>query len=106
MRSPYGGKPVAWENKRRHAYIPVAIRRAVYDRADGRCEAQRRGCIFDTDLEYHHVLGVAEYPNEKPTVATVQLLCRSCHNLETQAQATKARNAWKLEPERHPGLRW
>lgn len=100
---------MAWEANRRKAYIPVAVRRFVDDRSGGRCEAQRIGCLGDERLEYHHVIGVAEWTGPPELLSAednVALLCAWCHNLETQAQATRARNAWKLEPERHPGLKW
>lgn len=96
---------MAWESHRRHAYVPVAVKRGVYHRAGGVCEARYRGCLLTDRLEYHHVIGVADDPHQKPTVETVALLCHSCHNLETQKQATKGRNAWKLEPEVNPANR-
>lgn len=99
---------MAWESHRRHAYIPVAVRRAVYHRADGICEARYRGCLHADRLEYHHVIGVEEWdgpPEELNALGNVALLCHSCHNLETQRQASKARNAWKLEPEVNPANR-
>lgn len=99
---------MAWERNRRHAYIPVLVKRFVYDRAQGECESRRPGCLHDDRLEYHHVIGVADWtgPPELLSADTnVSLLCHNCHSWETQQQATKAKNAWKLEPERHPGLR-
>lgn len=96
---------MAWESHRRHAYIPVAVRRAVYHRADGICEARYRGCLHADRLEYHHVIGVGEQPDQVPTAETTALLCHNCHNRETQRQAAKARNAWKLEPEVNPANR-
>lgn len=100
---------MAWERNRRKAYIPAAVRRAVDDRAGGECEAKRAYCLVNDQLEYHHVIGVAEWtgpPELLSSIDNVVLLCHWCHNLETQEQATRARNAWKLEPERHPGLKW
>lgn len=97
-----------WEANRRKAYITVAVRRFVYHRAGGECESQQPGCLGDDQLEYHHVIGVAEWTGPPELLSredNVALLCASCHNLETQAQAARGRSRWKLEPERNPGLR-
>src|SRR4051812_35973657 len=100
---------MAWEANRRKAYIRVAVQRAVYDRAEGRCESRQPGCLVDESLEYHHIIGVADWtgpPDRLSCEGNVALLCAYCHNLETQVQARRGQHRWKLEPERHPGLRW
>ncbi|HJT91698.1 MAG TPA: HNH endonuclease signature motif containing protein [Mycobacterium sp.] len=99
---------MAWEDGRRKEYIPVAVKRAVYHRADGVCEAQRPGCLRDEHLEYHHVIGVGEWEGPRELLnaeSNLSLLCHNCHSWITQQQATKAKNSWKLQPERHPGLK-
>lgn len=98
-----------WNNGRRKVYIPVAIRRAVDQRSGGECEAKKPGCLIDSQLEYHHIIGVEVF--EGPIEAlnsedNIARLCHHCHNLETQAQARVGATNWKLQPERHPGLKW
>jgi hypothetical protein len=114
---------VTWDPYRPRIYISVAVRRAVTDRAGGVCEWRLPGCLHDQRLEWHHVIGWAEWTGQAEQFNSEEnllLLCACCHLRESKAQAARGRarassggryyrrraDRWKLEPERHPGLKW
>ena len=106
-----------WENNRFAHHVPRPVMREVWERAGGWCELRRLGCQGDVRLEFHHVVGIAEAGCAINDASNIALVCHWCHNLETQAQARRAREqsrargrraktlAWKLQPEPHPGLK-
>ena len=60
--------------------IPAAVRRAVYERDDGRCryeDEQGRRCTARQGLEFHHRLPFGRGGDH--SVANISLACR-CHN--------------------------
>lgn len=108
---------MTWERNRPTTNIPVAVKRFVRHRSqqtsptgeDDWCEAQLPGiCRGDYRLQYDHIDGVTESGGPalvNNTPSNIRLLCSACHNEFTQEQAKRGANAWKLAPERHPGLK-
>jgi len=67
-------------------HVPAGIRRAVYQRAGGRCEfvdESGRGCTGTGGLEFDHVDGFAR--TQVHSVDAIRLLCR-CHNAHAAEQ--------------------
>ncbi|HEY4000622.1 MAG TPA: HNH endonuclease signature motif containing protein [Candidatus Xenobia bacterium] len=54
--------------------IPAAILRAVYHRAQGRCESCGERC----GLQVHHIIPISEGGDH--SLENLRLLCRSCHD--------------------------
>jgi 5-methylcytosine-specific restriction protein A len=72
-----------------------------------RCQLRHVGCTGHAS-EAHHLQGVAATGRTRAEAVDDGRLiaaCHSCHHVETQKQARAARDAWKRQPERHPGLR-
>ncbi len=68
--------------KPRSRYIPVAVRREVWERDGGRCAfvgSSGKRCGSQDRLEFHHD-GVPFARGGEPTAASIELRCRS-HNL-------------------------
>jgi hypothetical protein len=66
--------------------IPDGIKRAVYERAQGRCEfvaEDGRRCMETGGLEYDHVDGFAR--THVHTIDGIRIVCR-CHNLHAAEQ--------------------
>lgn len=108
---------MTWARNRPTTHIPAAVKRFVRGRAGDECELRLVGvCRVDYNLQYDHYGqpgvtpdGVAE--SGGPALVSndpehVRLVCEPCHNVHTQQQARRGMNAWKLQPERHPGLRY
>jgi hypothetical protein len=69
----------------------------------------RHGCLIDERLEYHHIIGVAEWTGRAKLLgdpAYVAIVCQTRHVILTGEQQKRARSKWKLQPERHPALKW
>jgi 5-methylcytosine-specific restriction endonuclease McrA len=57
----------------RREFIPVEVRKAVFDRDGGRC----RTCGSNFDIQYDHILPFSM--GGSSTVANMQILCASCN---------------------------
>lgn len=106
---------MSWDRNRPKTYIPQAVKRFVRARAGDECELRLVGyCRVDYKLAYDHFGepgkdGVTESggPDKVSNDPEhIRLVCEPCHNQHTQQQARRGQNAWKLQPERHPGLRY
>lgn len=63
---------------------------------DYRCQH----CGSENNLELDHIVNAAR--GGQDTLDNCQWLCRQCHNRKTQQEATRAKNAWRRQPERPP----
>jgi hypothetical protein len=100
---------MAWENNRgsRGGYVSPKVKETVRQR-DKTCRLQHDGCTRAID-EFHHPTGLAAHGQRRGSVLNprdVIGVCSHCHTIETRKQARAGRNAWKRQPERHPGLKW
>lgn len=79
-RRPRASKPV-WSASRR---IPVAVRRAVWERDAGRCAfvGGSGRCTERAFLEFHHVVPYAR--GGPATTANIQLRCRAHNQYEAE----------------------
>lgn len=71
-----------------------------------RCHIRHPGCTT-TATEAHHPDSLADTARTRAQAIDADRLvatCRHCHTIETQRQATRARNRWKRQPEPHPAL--
>lgn len=99
---------MAWDNTRgsRGGYVSPRVKDEVR-RRDRHCVLGHPGCTGAID-EFHHPIGLAERGQRRSSVLDandVVGVCSTCHSVETRAQAKRGRNAWKRQPERHPGLK-
>ena len=78
------------------------IRVKVLQRDGHRCQIRGPGCTSHA-TQVDHILNTAAGGAELDP-ANLQSACASCNARKAQREATKARNAWKRQPERHPGL--
>lgn len=78
-----------------------ALRRQVFDRDRGQCQT-----CGEPGTEVDHIINLKSGGTN--ALENLQLLCRSCHNRKTQAEAAAARKARqaciRLPKQRHPGL--
>lgn len=70
---------------------------------DQHCQIRGPHCT-GLATEADHIRNVAEGGNELD-LANGQGACHNCHDEKTQDEATRGKNRWKRQPERHPGLR-
>ena len=99
---------MAWENNHgsRGGYVSQAVKAEVRKR-DKHCQLGYDGCTRDV-AEFHHPTGLAESGQRRGSVLDardVVGVCKHCHSIETRKQISRGRNAWKRQPERHPGLK-
>lgn len=113
---------MSWERNRPSTHIPLPVKRVIRARSretsptgEDYCEVRLPGvCRGDYKLQYDHYDdtggpdGVTESGGPKQVSNhpdKIRLVCSACHNVHTQEQAKRGANAWKLQPERHPGLK-
>lgn len=92
---------MAWNNNtgRTSSWQWRKIRQKAKKALDYRCAV----CGTSENLELDHKINVKSGGTNELT--NLQWLCTGHHKQKTQKEATKARMAWKLQPERHPGLK-
>jgi hypothetical protein len=112
---------MSWERNRPSTHIPARVKLFIRARSretsptgEDYCELRIPGvCRGDYKLQYDHYGepgkdGVTESGGPQSVSNDpqhIRLVCSPCHNRHTQEQAQRGANAWKLEPERHPGLK-
>lgn len=102
---------MTWQRNRPSSNVPAAVKRYVRARArensptnNEYCELRLSVCRGEERLQYDRITPGSQGGDY--TISNVRLVCYACHNVVTQEQAHAAQNAWKLPPERHPGLKW
>lgn len=103
---------MAWEKDRTRsptsAVVTTAawrkVRAQVLKRDRNRCQLDEPGCTGQA-TQVDHIVNVADggAPLDPTNLVSA---CPTCNGRKAQREATKARNAWKRKPEKHPGLRW
>lgn len=113
---------MTWARNRPSTHIPQRVKLFVRQRSretsptgDDYCEVRLPGvCEGDQLLQYDHFDdtggpdgvaasgGPCQVSNDP---SKIRLSCSACHNVHTQEQAKRGASAWKLQPERHPGLK-
>jgi 5-methylcytosine-specific restriction protein A len=80
------------------------IRKQVLERDRNRCQIREPGCTINAD-QVDKIINVAAGGNPLDQ-RNLRAACAHCNGRKAQREATTARNAWRHQPERHPGLRW
>jgi hypothetical protein len=99
---------MAWDDNNRGSrggYVSPKVKSDVRKR-DRHCQLQYDGCTGDI-AEFHHPVGLAATGSRRTSVTDpkqVVGVCSWCHSIETRKQISRGRNAWKRQPEKHPGL--
>lgn len=100
---------MAWSEKQTassqfvHTHEWRKLRLRILKRDRNRCQINAPGCTIDANI-VDKIVPISEGGNPRDP-HNLRAVCHHCHNIETQKQAKRARNAWKREPERHPGLK-
>jgi len=101
---------MGWEEKRTQS--SQLARTAAWRKLRGqvlksdryRCQIKEAGCTGEaTQVDHIINVGAGGAPLDPKNC---QAVCATCNGRKAQREATKARNAWKRQPERHPGLKW
>ncbi|QRY51740.1 HNH endonuclease [Mycolicibacterium septicum] len=100
---------MAWENGKTGSNIPKRIKAAVR-RRDQVCQLNYEGCVGQDpsypSFEFDHIVNLkaAKIPrNQANKVELLQLACKPCHKVKTQAEA-KAGSRRHLRTLINPGL--
>jgi 5-methylcytosine-specific restriction enzyme A len=100
---------MAWESSRTQSSEVVRtaawrkLRVEVLERDGYRCQLRDIGCSGRADqVDKIIAISLGGDPLDKTNLQA----CAHCNARKAQREATIARNAWKRQPERHPGLRW
>jgi 5-methylcytosine-specific restriction enzyme A len=80
------------------------VRAQVLKRDRNRCQLREPGCTGQA-TQVDHIVNVAD-GGAPLDPKNLQSACPTCNARKAGREATKARNAWKRQPERHPGLKW
>jgi 5-methylcytosine-specific restriction protein A len=103
---------MAWEKDRTRsktsAVVTTAawrrVRAQVLKRDRNRCQLQEPGCTGKaTQVDHIVSVGAGGAPLDLRNLVAA---CPTCNGRKAGREATKARNAWKRQPERHPGYKW
>jgi 5-methylcytosine-specific restriction endonuclease McrA len=78
------------------------LRLQILKRDNYRCQERGPRCTGRA-TQVDHIVNVAAGGAELDP-ANLQSICPSCNAIKASREAAKARNAWKRQPERHPGL--
>ena len=99
---------MVWERNKTGSNIPASVKRTVHTRQDGICATYDRTVCMGRIDEYDHIVNVKATGQTRRQLERdpdlLQGLCTPCHRAKVQDEARVARNAWKRQPERHPGL--
>jgi 5-methylcytosine-specific restriction endonuclease McrA len=72
-RALQGGKAALTTSKRKQRFIPIHLKRAIWQRDNGRCT----NCGSQHALEYDHIRPLAH--NGETSIKNLRLLCRKCN---------------------------
>ncbi|WP_168209578.1 HNH endonuclease [Mycobacterium helveticum] len=79
------------------------LRLTILKRDRYRCQLDEPGCTGEAD-QVDKIINVAD-GGDPLDEHNLRAACAQCNARKAQREATKARNAWKRQPEPHPGLR-
>lgn len=80
------------------------LRAKILKRDHYQCQLNEPGCTIKAD-QVDKIVNVAAGGDPRDP-RNLRAACAHCNARKAQAEATKARNAWKRQAERHPGLKW
>ena len=98
---------MAWANGGPGSKIPAAIKRTVRQQQHDTCRTIDPTVCTGAIDEYDHIVNVKTLGINRPDANdenNIQGLCKPCHKVKTQREATAGHNRWKRPVEAHPGL--
>jgi 5-methylcytosine-specific restriction enzyme A len=79
------------------------LRLEVLKRDGRRCQIRDVGCTIEA-TEVDKIINVAA-GGDPYDPRNLRAACSHCNSRKAQQEATVARNAWRRQPEKHPGLK-
>lgn len=85
-----------------HTHEWRRLRLRILSRDNHQCQIRGPGCLIEANI-VDKIVPISEGGNPRDP-RNLRAVCHRCHNIETQKQAKRGRNAWKRPIEKHPGL--
>jgi 5-methylcytosine-specific restriction enzyme A len=79
------------------------VRAQVLKRDQNRCQIREPGCTIQA-TQVDKIINVAA-GGDPLDPRNLRAACAHCNARKAQREATVARNAWRRQPEKHPGLK-